>query len=144
MKNLEAEVYYTALGADFDFYFIAQDSLYNRDGLYGTCYGDFQDNAERFIFFSRAVVEMVEALEMEFDVCRCLRYGTVPVVRAVGGLDETIQEYNPETGKGNGFKFSGYTPDEFMGAVEFESEALVGEPDEAIVEAAQKSRKDPS
>lgn len=84
-------------------YPFAQDSLYNRDGLYGTCYGDFQDNAERFIFFSRAVVEMVEALEMEFDVCRCLRYGTVPVVRAVGGLDETIQEYNPETGDGNDF-----------------------------------------
>jgi len=46
MKNLEAEVYHTALKPDFDFYFIVQDSLYNRDGLYGTCYGDFQDNAE--------------------------------------------------------------------------------------------------
>jgi len=81
MKNLEAEVYYTALGADFDFYFIAQDSLYNRDGLYGTCYGDFQDNAERFIFFSRAVVEMVEALELEFDICHCHDWqtGLVPV-----------------------------------------------------------------
>lgn len=66
---------------DFDFYFIAQDSLYDRNGLYGTCYGDFQDNAERFIFFSRAVVEMVEALEMEFDVCHCHDWqtGLVPV-----------------------------------------------------------------
>ena len=51
------------------------------------------------------------------DQLRCLRYGTIPVVRAVGGLDETIQEYNPETGDGNGFKFSGYTPEEFMSAV---------------------------
>ncbi|MDO9530967.1 MAG: glycogen/starch synthase [Deltaproteobacteria bacterium] len=63
------------------FYFIAQDSLYDRDGLYGTCYGDFQDNAERFNFFSRAVVEMVEALEMDFDVCHChdCQTGLVPV-----------------------------------------------------------------
>jgi len=81
IKTLEAEVYLTALKPDFDFYFIAQDSLYNRDGLYGTCYGDFQDNAERFIFFSRAVVEMVEALELDFDVCHCHDWqtGLVPV-----------------------------------------------------------------
>ncbi len=81
MRTLEAEVYHAALQPDLDFYFIAQDSLYNRDGLYGTCYGDFQDNAERFIFFSRAVVEMVEALEMEFDVCHCHDWqtGLIPV-----------------------------------------------------------------
>jgi len=81
LKTLEAEVYHAALKPDLDFYFIAQDSLYDRDCLYGTCYGDFQDNAERFIFFSRAVVEMVEALEMDFDVCHCHDWqtGLVPV-----------------------------------------------------------------
>jgi starch synthase len=47
----------------------------------------------------------------------CLRYGTVPVVRATGGLDETVQEYDSSTGQGNGFKFSGYTPKEFLDAV---------------------------
>jgi starch synthase len=35
-----------------------------------------------------------------------LRYGTVPVVRITGGLKDTIEEFNPETGKGNGFLFS--------------------------------------
>jgi starch synthase len=38
-----------------------------------------------------------------------LRYGTVPVVRATGGLDDTIQEYDPVGGTGNGFKFQEYT-----------------------------------
>jgi starch synthase len=38
-----------------------------------------------------------------------LRYGTVPVVRATGGLDDTIQEYNPAAGSGNGFKFQEYS-----------------------------------
>jgi starch synthase len=51
------------------------------------------------------------------DQLYCLRYGTIPVVRATGGLDETIQAYNPNTGEGNGFKFSGYTPAEFLAAV---------------------------
>jgi starch synthase len=38
-----------------------------------------------------------------------LKYGTVPVVRATGGLDDTIEPWNPRTGKGTGFKFSEYS-----------------------------------
>jgi len=34
-----------------------------------------------------------------------LAYGTIPIVRATGGLDDTIQSFEPETGVGNGFKF---------------------------------------
>ena len=52
------------------------------------------------------------------DQLYCLRYGTVPVVRATGGLDETIQEYDPQTGEGTGFKFSGYTPAELLGGIQ--------------------------
>jgi starch synthase len=37
-----------------------------------------------------------------------LRYGTVPVVRATGGLDDTVQYYDPRTGHGTGFKFDEY------------------------------------
>ncbi len=37
-----------------------------------------------------------------------LRYGTIPVVRATGGLDDTIQEFDPENLAGNGFKFVEY------------------------------------
>jgi starch synthase len=33
-------------------------------------------------------------------------YGTLPIVRAVGGLDDTIDNYNEDTGTGTGFKFS--------------------------------------
>ena len=36
-----------------------------------------------------------------------LKYGTVPVVRATGGLDDTIEEVEPGRGTGNGFKFEG-------------------------------------
>ncbi len=40
-----------------------------------------------------------------------LRYGTLPVVRATGGLDDTIVNYDPATKEGNGFKFHDATPD---------------------------------
>jgi starch synthase len=38
-----------------------------------------------------------------------LKYGTVPVVRATGGLDDTIENWDPRSGRGTGFKFSEYT-----------------------------------
>ena len=38
-----------------------------------------------------------------------LRYGTVPVVRATGGLDDTVEQFDPRTSKGTGFKFREYS-----------------------------------
>jgi starch synthase len=38
-----------------------------------------------------------------------LRYGTIPIVRATGGLDDTIQNYDPKTHQGTGFKFEEYS-----------------------------------
>ena len=47
-----------------------------------------------------------------------LKYGTVPVVRATGGLDDTIEEWDAERGTGTGFKFYGYDPQELMHAID--------------------------
>jgi len=38
-----------------------------------------------------------------------MRYGTVPIVRATGGLDDTVESFDVSTGKGNGFKFGPYS-----------------------------------
>ena len=37
-----------------------------------------------------------------------MRYGTVPIVRATGGLDDTVQQFDAVSGTGNGFKFEPY------------------------------------
>lgn len=47
-----------------------------------------------------------------------LRYGTVPVVHATGGLDDTIDEFNPAQGSGTGFKFESYNPDRMLAALD--------------------------
>jgi starch synthase len=46
-----------------------------------------------------------------------LKYGTVPLVRATGGLEDTITQYDPQTGEGNGFKFGPYDSKAFMSAI---------------------------
>ncbi len=46
-----------------------------------------------------------------------MRYGSVPIVRSVGGLADTVQEYDPRTDEGNGFAFNNYDPWEFFAAI---------------------------
>ena len=43
-----------------------------------------------------------------------LRFGTIPLVRETGGLVDTVQEFNPKTGRGNGFIFPGYQTNDLL------------------------------
>jgi starch synthase len=62
-------------------YFIQRDEYYDRDALYGTEAGDYQDNSERFIFFSRAVIEAIKRLGLSIDIIHCHDWQTalIPV-----------------------------------------------------------------
>jgi starch synthase len=46
-----------------------------------------------------------------------LRYGTVPVVRATGGLSDTVADVDPETCRGTGFRFVLYTQEAMLAAI---------------------------
>ena len=46
-----------------------------------------------------------------------LRYGTVPVVRAVGGLADSVEEFDPLTGSGTGFLFTDFEAGEMVAAL---------------------------
>jgi len=52
-----------------------------------------------------------------------LKYGTVPVVRATGGLDDTIEPWDPRTGKGTGFKFSEYSGEALLATIKIALQA---------------------
>lgn len=47
-----------------------------------------------------------------------LKYGTVPIVRATGGLDDTIEQVDPSTGSGTGFKFTKYDSGELLSTIQ--------------------------
>jgi len=46
-----------------------------------------------------------------------LAYGTVPIVRATGGLDDSIQERGVRGSPQNGYKFEGYSAEELLDAI---------------------------
>jgi starch synthase len=46
-----------------------------------------------------------------------MRYGSVPIVRKVGGLADTVPQYNSHTGEGHGFAFTSYDPWELFAAI---------------------------
>ncbi|MDP9267903.1 MAG: glycogen synthase GlgA [Acidobacteriota bacterium] len=47
-----------------------------------------------------------------------LKFGTVPVVRATGGLDDTIENWDAKTQKGTGFKFSEYSGEALLKTIQ--------------------------
>lgn len=90
-------------------------------------YEDFfqalRDHAPRQVGFYRGFNEplshQIEAgadiflMPSKFEPCGLnqmysLRYGTVPVVRATGGLDDTVEDFDRASVRGNGFKFVAY------------------------------------
>ena len=46
------------------------------------------------------------------------KYGTIPIVRKTGGLADTVHDYNPKTGKGDGFVFEEYSSEKLLDAIE--------------------------
>jgi starch synthase len=80
-KSEEAEIFVSDISGKVRVYLVGKDAFYGRDGVYGNAYGDYEDNAERFIFFSRSVMELCLALNLSPDVIHCNEWqtGLVPV-----------------------------------------------------------------
>jgi starch synthase len=72
-------------------YFIECEEFFGREELYGTPDGDYADNASRFIFFSRGILEACKALKFQPDVIHCNDWqtGLVPLyLRTKYGADK--------------------------------------------------------
>jgi len=52
-------------------FFIRRDEFFDRTHLYSLPYRDYDDNFERFIFFQKAVVALIDALGLQLDIVHC-------------------------------------------------------------------------
>lgn len=84
-KIVEAEIYEGALPGGTPVYFIAQDQYYDRPELYRTKAGDYEDNAERFIFFSKAILDLPRGTGFMPDIFHCNDWqtGLAPLLMAL-------------------------------------------------------------
>ena len=91
--------------------------------------GKYQGQAAVFLKFDGALARRIYAgsdaflMPSRFEPCGLgqlisMRYGSVPIVRSTGGLADTVQDYDPTTGQGNGFAFSDYNEEALLAAVE--------------------------
>lgn len=105
------------------------------------------DRISAFVGFDEQRAHLVEAgadmflMPSRFEPCGLnqmysLRYGTVPIVRAVGGLVDTVRPYNPRNGQGTGFLFSDYEPGVMLRTLEA---ALATFPNKKIWTQLQKN-----
>jgi starch synthase len=92
------------------------------------------------IAFDTAAAHQVEAgadaflMPSRYEPCGLnqmysMRYGTVPVVRATGGLADTVSEFDATTGHGTGFTFVPYTPEALLDAIQRAVDAYHRPPD---------------
>lgn len=58
-------------GSDVPVYLVQQDQYFDRAELYRENDKDYVDNCERFVFFCRAVLELIRVLELNVDVIHC-------------------------------------------------------------------------
>ncbi len=88
----------------------------------------YPDQVAIFLTFNAEIAQRIYAgsdmflMPSRFEPCGlsqliAMRYGCVPIVRSVGGLADTVQEFDPRTGEGNGFTFTNYDPWELFAAI---------------------------
>jgi len=79
--------------------------------------------------FQNSLAHLIEAgsdiflMPSQFEPCGLnqiysLRYGTVPVVRRTGGLNDTVENFDSSTGEGTGFVFDHFTPEGLRWGIE--------------------------
>ena len=86
------------------------------------------DRVAVHIGFDERLAHLIEAgadlflMPSRFEPCGLnqmysLRYGTVPLVRATGGLADTVQNFDAASGSGTGFTFDEYSPQALLGTL---------------------------
>ena len=112
---------------------VAVVALGTGEPYYEKFFRDFAfANAARFavqVRYDDAMAHKVEAgadillMASRFEPCGlnqiyAMKYGTVPLVRATGGLDDTVEEWNPNLNTGTGFKFGAYNSQALLDTID--------------------------
>jgi starch synthase len=98
------------------------------EALFRTAQDRYPDRVRIVTTFDNTLAHRIQAgsdmflMPSRYEPCGltqmyALKYGTAPIVRAVGGLKDTVCEFDPATGNGNGFTFSDFSAEALIDAV---------------------------
>ncbi len=119
--DLLSTTLYKLFGLDAQFVLLGTGEVWSHF-YFGGARNFFPDKMGVYIGFSNELAHKVEAgsdfflMPSRFEPCGLnqmysLRYGTLPIVRATGGLNDTVENFNEQTWEGTGFKFYDPTPE---------------------------------
>ncbi|MCL6638164.1 MAG: glycogen synthase GlgA [Firmicutes bacterium] len=116
------------MGQDIQFVVLGSGDRYYEQ-LFENIRARYPEKMGLYIGFNAILAQRIYAgsdmflMPSRFEPCGLgqlisLRYGTIPIVRFTGGLADTVHDYNPMTGSGNGFGFSEYSGRALLNAVQ--------------------------
>jgi len=122
-----AEVLYRLLGYEAQFILLGNGEVWSHF-YFGEAANLLPDKMACHIGYSNELAHKIEAgsdffiMPSRFEPCGLnqmysLKYGTLPIVRATGGLDDTIDNFDESTNQGTGFKFHDLTADSIYNTV---------------------------
>jgi len=71
VQRLKPDISYAVVGKNIKVYFIEKDLYFNRDGLYGDKTGDYKDNLERFCYYSKRALDLLNEINFKADIIHC-------------------------------------------------------------------------
>ncbi len=130
---------------DVPVWFIDQPQYFDRDALYGTPFGDYPDNDERFTFFCRAAIMAIARIGWSVDIVHCNDWqtGLVPAMLAAdANLPDSLRkaatvltihnlayqgQFDRDSYRWTGLDWSRFNPNEFefYGRMNFLKTAIV-------------------
>lgn len=115
-KDFSARVYVHRLQHELSYYFIGRDEFFDRTNLYGTPWGDYFDNADRFIFFSRAALAMCRQLRFRPDIIHCHDWQTalIPAMLKHPMVGDTFWRNTRSVFTIHNLAYQGVFPQEYM------------------------------
>lgn len=80
-KVVAADIWQSDWFSPVKVYFIGNENFFNRQHLYDERGVDYPDNAERFFFFCKAILEYLIRTDQTFDICHCNDWqtGLIPI-----------------------------------------------------------------
>ena len=90
-QKITPEILESELAPGIPLYIVRCDEFFDRSGIYGNSQGEYFDNPERFIFFSRSIPVFCSAAGLNPDVIMCNDWqtGLVMPLMAEGSLPHT-------------------------------------------------------